>query len=62
MFVNKLFTYLTCANFKSRCFNVKSSLHYYHMKAKILADFQICISVPLKELNRFCVGFPKIWP
>ena len=29
------------------CFNVKSSTYYFHMKTKILADFQICISVPL---------------
>ena len=29
-------------------FNVKSSAYYFHMKPKILADFQICISVPLK--------------
>ena len=28
-----------------RCFNVKSSTYYFHMKTKILADFQICISV-----------------
>ena len=28
-------------------FNVKSSTYYFHMKKKILADFQICISVPL---------------
>ena len=27
---------------------MKSSTYYFHMKAKILADFQICISVPLK--------------
>ena len=31
----------------SRCFNVKSSTYCFHMKTKILADFQICISVPL---------------
>ena len=47
MFVNKTFTHLTCAESK-RCFNVKSSIYYFHMKTKILADFQICISVPLK--------------
>ena len=40
MFVNKLFTYLTYIS-------KLSSTHYFHMKAKILADFQICISVPL---------------
>ena len=29
-----------------RCFNVKSSTYYFHMKEKILADFEICIIVP----------------
>ena len=55
MFANKLFTYLTCAYLKKlrRCFNVKSSTYYFHMKTKILLDFQICISVPL----RWLVGF-----
>ena len=49
MIVNKLFTYLTCACLKStKCFNVKSSTYYFHMKMKLLADFQICITVPLK--------------
>ena len=49
MFVNKLFTYLTAHILKSkRCFNAKSLTHYFHMKTKnILADFQICINVPL---------------
>ena len=28
---------------------VKSSTHYFHMKTKILAEFQICINVPLKS-------------
>ena len=28
------------------CLNVKSSTCYYHMKTKILADFQISIIVP----------------
>ena len=28
-------------------FNVKSSTYYFRKKTKILADFQICISVPL---------------
>ena len=30
-----------------RCFIVKSSAYYFHMKTKMLADFQACISVPL---------------
>ena len=29
------------------CFNVKSSTYYFHVKAKVLAHFQICISAPL---------------
>ena len=29
------------------CFNMKSSAYYFHMKKKLLTDFQICISVPL---------------
>ena len=29
--------------------NVKFSTYYFHMKTKILADFQICISVPLSH-------------
>ena len=31
------------------CFNVKSWAYYFHMKTKILENFQICISVLLKE-------------
>ena len=27
---------------------MESSAYYFHMKKKILADFQICITVPLK--------------
>ena len=30
-----------------RSFNVKPSTYYFHMKTKILVDFQICISAPL---------------
>ena len=48
MFVKKLFTYLPAYISKSkRCFNVKFSIYLFHIKTKILADFQICISVPL---------------
>ena len=45
MFVNN-FSRISCANIteSKSCFNVKSSTYYFHMK---LADFQICISVPL---------------
>ena len=28
---------------------MKSSTYYFHMKTKTLADFEICISVPLKQ-------------
>ena len=50
MFINKLFTYLTCTYLKKeKVFNVKSSTYYFHMKMKILGDFQICISVPLTD-------------
>ena len=31
----------------NRCFNVKSSAYYVYMQTKILAEFCICISVPL---------------
>ena len=32
-----------------RCFHMKSLTYYFHMKTNILADFQICISVPLSR-------------
>ena len=38
-----------------RCFNVKSSAYYFHLKTKALADFQICISVPFIRLMTYCV-------
>ena len=31
------------------CFKVKFTTYYFHMKMKILADFQICIIVPLSK-------------
>ena len=40
---------------ENRCFNVKSSAYYFHMKTNILADFQICISVTFKVCIRFIV-------
>ena len=48
MFVNKLFTshVRVCQKVKV-FFNVKSSI-YFHTKTKILADSQVCISVPLR--------------
>ena len=49
MFTN--FSYNSRAHIsKSKeCFNVKSSTYYFHMKTKILGDFQICISIPLRS-------------
>ena len=48
MLVNKLFTYLTCVCLKTyKVFLMWISSTYFHVKTKILADFQICISVPL---------------
>ena len=38
-------------------FNVKSATYYFHIKTKILADFQTCIIVPLTPKNS-----PKIDP
>ena len=51
MFINKISTYLTAHISQSkRRFNMKSSTYYFHVKTKILADFQICISAPLMNL------------
>ena len=50
MFVNKLWTHISNSK---RCFDVKSSTSYFHVKTKILADFQICISVPLSSQHRY---------
>ena len=52
MFVKKLFTYLLRTYLEK--FNVKFSTYYFHMKTKILADFQICISVPLISDAKSC--------
>ena len=50
MFVNKCFTYVTCAYLrKEKVFNVKSSTYCFQRKTKILTDFQFCISVPLTK-------------
>ena len=53
MNVNKLFT-ISCVHISKskRCFSVKSSTNYFHMKTKILVDFQICISVPFKAFSK----------
>ena len=50
MFVNKLMTYLTFTYLKGkRFYNVTSSTYYFYVKTKILANFQICISVLLAK-------------
>ena len=33
-----------------RFYNVIPSVHYFHVKTKMVADFQICISVPLNKV------------
>ena len=61
MFTSKLFTYLTRLHIsKSKtCFNVKFPTYYFHMKTKILADFQICINVPLRLIDFYCLTKPQ---
>ena len=44
-----------------RCFNVKFPTCYFHMKTKILADFQICISVPLRLTDFYCLNKSTIY-
>ena len=62
MFVNKFHTYVTCAYLKNKsCFNVKCSTCCFHMKTKILADFQICISVPLKDCMKVVTNVIILW-
>ena len=41
---------------RKRCCNVKSSTYYFHAKRKVVADFQICISVPLRLNQTFPMG------
>ena len=50
MFVKRHFTYIVCAYLK-KCYDVKFSEYYFHVKAKTLADFQICLSVPFINTN-----------
>ena len=49
MFVSK-FSHISRAHISKskRLLNAKSSAYCFHMKKKILSDFQICISVPLR--------------
>ena len=48
--INKRFTHVHILK-SERCFNVKSSTYYFHVKMKILTDFQIFISVSLINLS-----------
>ena len=46
LFFVQLFTYLTCAISKrGRCFHLKSPTHYFHVKTKVLVDFEIWIKL-----------------
>ena len=55
MFVNKLFTYLAFLSQKVKGVLMRNFLYiYFHMKTKIVEDFQICISVPL---NASCTDY-----
>ena len=53
MSVNKRFSLISRTHISKsqRRFNVKSSKYYFHMKTKIMAVFQISISVPLNSRN-----------
>ena len=42
-----------------RCFNVKSPAYYFHIKTNTMADFQICISVPLINQELYFSCFQK---
>ena len=39
---------------------MKPSTYYFHMRMKILADFQICINVPLKITVKGFI-FNNVW-
>ena len=47
-----IFSHFSHISKSKRCFNVKSST-YFHMKTKILLDFQICVSAPLRIVAKF---------
>ena len=53
MSVNKRFSLISRTHISKshRRFNVKSSKYYFHMKTKIMAVFQISISIPLNSGN-----------
>ena len=63
MFVKKFFTFSFAHISKSeKYFNVKYSTYYFHMEPKMWADFQICISVPLRMINdHFFVSKKQIY-
>ena len=47
-FLRKLYISRAHIAKSKRCLNTKSLRHFFYLKTKILADFQICISVPLR--------------
>ena len=50
MFANKhLHIWLIHTSKSKMCYNVIISVHYFYIKTKMLAGFQICISVPLTD-------------
>ena len=59
---NISYSFWMCTHLKKikGCFNGKSPTYYFHIRTKILADFQICISVPLKKNSRFVLQTCRI--
>ena len=49
MFVNKHFTILGRACISQKCYDEIPSVHSFYVKTKMLAVFQICITVSLKR-------------
>ena len=58
----KNFSYISRTHISEskRCINVKCSTYYFHMKTKILADFEICISAPLTP-NHLLLGRQSLY-
>ena len=59
-----MLTYISHAHISNskRCFNVKSSTYYFHVKTNILEDFQIYISAPLNDdIFTCCRGDISVW-
>ena len=55
-FVNKYFIYLECVYLRiKKPHNARHSAYYFHVKTKIMVDFHICVSVPLR------CGLVKPW-